>query len=545
MRPTERDRLFPLPAVEMRSSVPRVASEPNAILSPNSQPSARNRSDAGGRNSAAPFASLLDGANPHADRPHASSDIPSKRHDRTGRDRNANPAGSTQSHAKTGHDKIGGSARTKDGAHSHNTKSSDQTPATDAGGTGQAEHDESTAPKTGENPAAADVSAAENAATAADAQTAEATPQDDAQDGAAPPGNDAAKNVLPVELAEAAQTDTPIEGDQGAKPSGKRGKNAKATDGADPSAGDGKTSNPAEAAPIQPDVVFSNAALAAASDATPETDALAALQSAGRHAASAKSPQPQTSGDTAPVDTAPDQPKGIAPADPQALAAGAANDKDGQAQAKISGPAEARLAGELLKKPHSDAAAQRDAATGALKAGTDAVQNLGAGAPGQPGTTGTANGATSAPATGPAQAQAAAVPLAGLAVEIAAQARAGKHHFAIRLDPPELGRIDVRLDVDRDGNVNSRLIVERADTLDLLKRDASQLERALQQAGLKTSDNALEFSLRQQTSGQDNTPKPQSTAQLVVPVDDPMPSEATRRGYGRLFGLGRGLDIRV
>ena len=41
-------------------------------------------------------------------------------------------------------------------------------------------------------------------------------------------------------------------------------------------------------------------------------------------------------------------------------------------------------------------------------------------------------------------------------------------------------------------------MVERADTLDLLKRDAAQLERALQQAGLKTSDNALEFSLRQQ-----------------------------------------------
>jgi flagellar hook-length control protein FliK len=538
MRPTERDRLFPLPAVEMRSSVPRVASEPNAILSPNPQPSARNRSDAGGQSSAAPFASLLDSANPHADRPHASTDTASKRHDRPG---GANPAGSAQGHTQTAT-----SARTKDGAHSRNTKASDQASATDAGGTGQTQSDESAAPKAGESPAAADVSAAEDAATAANAQAIpQENAQEDAQNGAAAPNTDAAKNVLPVELTEAAQTDTPIEGDQGAKPSGKRGKNAKATDGADPSAGDGKTSNPAEAAPIQPDVVFSNAALAAASDATPETDALAALQSAGRHAASAKSPQPQNSGDTAPVDTAPDQPKGIAPADPQALAAGAANDKDGQAQAKISGPAEARLAGELLKKPHSDAAAQRDAATGALKAGTDAVQNLGAGAPGQPGTTGTANGATSAPATGPAQAQAAAVPLAGLAVEIAAQARAGKHHFAIRLDPPELGRIDVRLDVDRDGNVNSRLIVERADTLDLLKRDASQLERALQQAGLKTSDNALEFSLRQQTSGQDNTPKPQSTAQLVVPVDDPMPSEATRRGYGRLFGLGRGLDIRV
>ena len=57
------------------------------------------------------------------------------------------------------------------------------------------------------------------------------------------------------------------------------------------------------------------------------------------------------------------------------------------------------------------------------------------------------------------------------------------HRFEIRLDPPELGRIDVRLDVDRDGNVTSRLVIERADTYDLLRRDASTLERALQNAG--------------------------------------------------------------
>ena len=49
-------------------------------------------------------------------------------------------------------------------------------------------------------------------------------------------------------------------------------------------------------------------------------------------------------------------------------------------------------------------------------------------------------------------------------------------------------------------------MVDRADTLDLLKRDALQLERALQQAGLKTSDNALEFSLRQQAFARDDTP---------------------------------------
>ena len=80
-------------------------------------------------------------------------------------------------------------------------------------------------------------------------------------------------------------------------------------------------------------------------------------------------------------------------------------------------------------------------------------------------------------------------------VEIVSRAEAGLKRFDIRLDPPDLGRIDVRLDVDNNGRVTSRLIVERAETLDLLRRDAPQLERALQQAGLKT-DGGIDFSLR-------------------------------------------------
>ena len=33
--------------------------------------------------------------------------------------------------------------------------------------------------------------------------------------------------------------------------------------------------------------------------------------------------------------------------------------------------------------------------------------------------------------------------------------------------------------------------------------------------------------------------------QLIIPDDDPAPLEAMRQGYGRLLGLGGGLDIRV
>ena len=136
------------------------------------------------------------------------------------------------------------------------------------------------------------------------------------------------------------------------------------------------------------------------------------------------------------------------------------------------------------------------------------------------------------------------MPVEGLAVEIAARAQAGRNRFEIRLDPPELGRIDVRLDVDRSGHVTSRLIVERAETLDLLRRDAGELERALQQAGLKTSDNGLQFTLRDQAfAGRDDERAPDA-ARLIVPADSDA-LESGQRGYGRMLRLGGGIDIRV
>src|SRR5262249_56616535 len=138
------------------------------------------------------------------------------------------------------------------------------------------------------------------------------------------------------------------------------------------------------------------------------------------------------------------------------------------------------------------------------------------------------------------------VPVSGLAVEIASRAQDGNRQFDIRLDPPELGRIDVRLDVDQSGKVSSHLVVERADTLDLLRRDAPQLERALQHAGLNT-DGGLQFSLRDQSfTGRDQSQNSGSNvSHLIVPDDEQAASEAARRGYGRLIGLGSGVDIRV
>jgi flagellar hook-length control protein FliK len=213
-----------------------------------------------------------------------------------------------------------------------------------------------------------------------------------------------------------------------------------------------------------------------------------------------------------------------------------------------------------------DTAAVLGQTAGISQGGTDRVAPRGDALAGPPGAAGTSTApstpgaantlpnfgffaanatATNAAAATPASDSAAGVPITGLAVAIAARAQGGSNQFDIRLDPPELGRIDVRLDVDGNGQVTSHVTVDRADTLQLLQSQQPQLERALEQAGLKTADNGLQFTLRDQSfAGQNgNGAGPQNTAQLVIPDAD-LPAIDTTQIYSRL-SLGTGIDIRV
>ncbi|MFO1107634.1 MAG: flagellar hook-length control protein FliK [Bradyrhizobium sp.] len=144
-----------------------------------------------------------------------------------------------------------------------------------------------------------------------------------------------------------------------------------------------------------------------------------------------------------------------------------------------------------------------------------------------------------------AAAPSAAVPLSGLAMEIAASVQSGKSRFEIRLDPAELGRIDVRIDVDRQGQVVSHLTVEKPETLSMLRQDAPQLQRALNDAGLSTGDSGLQFSLRDQsTSGQNGNQSNPNAQRLIITEDETFPAAAAS-SYGRMLGSSGGVDIRV
>jgi flagellar hook-length control protein FliK len=112
-----------------------------------------------------------------------------------------------------------------------------------------------------------------------------------------------------------------------------------------------------------------------------------------------------------------------------------------------------------------------------------------------------------------------------LALHIAARWAKGESRFTIRLDPPELGRIDVNLNVNSHGHAQAVLAVEKPQTLDLLLRDAPTLERALKDAGLELGGN-LSFSLKEeprQNFAQEDRYSAPSRAIELVPTDATKP----------------------
>ncbi|MBA4203757.1 MAG: hypothetical protein C0457_02100 [Polymorphum sp.] len=188
-----------------------------------------------------------------------------------------------------------------------------------------------------------------------------------------------------------------------------------------------------------------------------------------------------------------------------------ASDKPGMQTAGAKGTQAADLAGASATVNAGQAAANAAAPDGdEADKGTDPVVALDARAgrmdftgfgrvDGQTATSaGTAQASVSGQVPTQAQAQAAASQIAG---QIQLQSRAGQSRFQMRLDPPELGRIEVHMRVKAGGEVEAHLIVDKSETLDMFMRDQKGLERALEQIGLKAEQGGLQFSLRDEGSG--------------------------------------------
>ncbi len=89
-----------------------------------------------------------------------------------------------------------------------------------------------------------------------------------------------------------------------------------------------------------------------------------------------------------------------------------------------------------------------------------------------------------------------------VAVQIQKAAAQGSDRINIQLKPAELGRVEVQMDVAKDGRVTAVISADRSETLDLLQRDARALQNALNDAGLRTDSDSLSFNLKGQNHAQ-------------------------------------------
>ena len=75
-------------------------------------------------------------------------------------------------------------------------------------------------------------------------------------------------------------------------------------------------------------------------------------------------------------------------------------------------------------------------------------------------------------------------------------ATGGGETITVRLDPKEMGRIDVRLSFDDDGRLRAVVAADNPAALDLLRRDSADLNRALVDAGVRADPQSLRFDTR-------------------------------------------------
>lgn len=138
-----------------------------------------------------------------------------------------------------------------------------------------------------------------------------------------------------------------------------------------------------------------------------------------------------------------------------------------------------------------------------------------------------------------------------LAGQITRQFNNGNRVFDIRLDPAELGKVDVRLELRADNRVHAVLTAERPETLAELQRAARDLERALNEAGLDLAEEGLTFQMNEDgQAASDDDGRGQSLpifAEGDVTVADGGTDVrmAPQSTYGFLLARREGVDMRV
>ncbi|NQV57137.1 MAG: flagellar hook-length control protein FliK [Rhodospirillales bacterium] len=145
------------------------------------------------------------------------------------------------------------------------------------------------------------------------------------------------------------------------------------------------------------------------------------------------------------------------------------------------------------------------------------------------------------------------VPVEQIAVKIRNAVGDGADKINIKLNPSQLGRVEVRMEITSEGRLTAVVLAEKPETLEMLQRDARGLERALQEAGLRTDSNSLSFGLKSQNNTGTQQGHNRDSSHSGRPSERAdTPEEHKDNGimmndnvYGRNLRANGGVDIRI
>ncbi len=123
--------------------------------------------------------------------------------------------------------------------------------------------------------------------------------------------------------------------------------------------------------------------------------------------------------------------------------------------------------------------------------------------------------------------------------------KAGFDAISVQLEPADLGRVEVRLEV-QDGRAQVLVTANKQDTLDMLQRDARALEQALAEAGIEADTSGMEFMLGGNEGQEGDDSESGSRASGIADAaDTEMEVDNSLADINYTVSVEQGLNIRV
>lgn len=132
-------------------------------------------------------------------------------------------------------------------------------------------------------------------------------------------------------------------------------------------------------------------------------------------------------------------------------------------------------------------------------------------------------------------------------VNITKSAVKGVDKIDIHLKPEDLGQIEIKMQLSKNGKLQAEIVASRPETMEMLQKEAQSLQKAFNDAGFQTDDNSFSFTYRDDSQqANQNQEKNSGLRQFMGELLDNEISNDNAVSYAEQSWNGKsGLNIRV